>query len=408
MLERLDIQNFQSWEEVHFDFHPGINVLVGPTDNGKTAVLRALWWFIKNKPGGTKYISDWCYTKSGAIRKGEACKVSLSLNGKEASRYRDSKHNGYVVEEKDLEAIGSDVPPEVNEYLNIGDVNIQRQLDSPFLVSATSGEVSRFFNKLVDLEAIDRSLSIVDSKKRETTADLKRCISSREELETQLLGFNWVDQAEKELEALTDLEEKRAKTYSKIETLTTLREEIEKYDRKIEQSRGVARIESFLDEYVLLVASTESKRESLTKLDRLATSLVSCESAMQKTEVAVELEELLEQVSSEQRRLLEVQNKYTALAHIGSRLEAVQDRLVVLDKVDVGEAEKLLGEIETLSKEKKDKENLADILRKTNNRVIKQTTLIEICDEDIAKLEEEMPDVCPLCGNSMENCNEEI
>ena len=41
-LSKVDIKNFRSFEELHVDLHPGLNVLVGRNNTGKTNLLQAI------------------------------------------------------------------------------------------------------------------------------------------------------------------------------------------------------------------------------------------------------------------------------------------------------------------------------------------------------------------------------
>lgn len=60
---KVSIANFQSLSHVELEFEPGITLISGPTDSGKTAVFRALLAAILNKQGTKGYIQ---HGKSGA------------------------------------------------------------------------------------------------------------------------------------------------------------------------------------------------------------------------------------------------------------------------------------------------------------------------------------------------------
>ena len=48
MIKSLHIQNFQSHKKTTLKFHKGINVVIGQSDSGKSAIIRALNWTINN------------------------------------------------------------------------------------------------------------------------------------------------------------------------------------------------------------------------------------------------------------------------------------------------------------------------------------------------------------------------
>ena len=63
-LKSLSLENFESWESGFFEFHPGVNIFVGLSDTGKSAVLRALRLLMENKPTGDEYRSDFADKKA--------------------------------------------------------------------------------------------------------------------------------------------------------------------------------------------------------------------------------------------------------------------------------------------------------------------------------------------------------
>jgi len=46
MINSLTIQNFQSHKNTTLEFDNGINIIIGQSDSGKTAIIRALNWVI--------------------------------------------------------------------------------------------------------------------------------------------------------------------------------------------------------------------------------------------------------------------------------------------------------------------------------------------------------------------------
>ena len=59
MIQSLQINNFQSHKYSVMELHKGVNVIIGPSDSGKTTILRALRWLVWNRPSGDAFRSDW-------------------------------------------------------------------------------------------------------------------------------------------------------------------------------------------------------------------------------------------------------------------------------------------------------------------------------------------------------------
>lgn len=159
MLQSLSLINFQAHRRLEVDLDPHVTVFVGPSDSGKSAVIRALWWVLANKPAGDAF-----------VRKGsKGTKVDLVVDGVTVSRVRRGAENAYRIDDRELKAFGASAPPdEVVKLLKVGDLNFQSQHAAPFWFSETAGEVSRQLNQIVDLGTIDDVLA-------HTASTLRRC-----------------------------------------------------------------------------------------------------------------------------------------------------------------------------------------------------------------------------------------
>lgn len=194
MIERLQLSNYQSHKDSTLELVPGINCIIGPSNQGKTAVLRAVRWVWTNRPRGTAHVSHWAWDKKG--NQAESCQVSLLLSGGKVTRFRDKDKNAYRVNGKELEAVKSDVPEQVADAFNWGQVNFQQQMDAPFLLSSSPGEVARFFNLIVDLSDIDQMLKAAESDRRQTARKTKEQEAEKEEKEKELSALDWIEEAE--------------------------------------------------------------------------------------------------------------------------------------------------------------------------------------------------------------------
>ena len=231
MLQNIQIHNFQSHENSRLELSPGINTLVGDSDCGKSAVMRAILWAITNTPQGDAYVSDWTKTPKGKQMAGCETSVMIDTNpikgeGKfSVSRRRSPDFNGYSVfdgsDDTTFEALRTDVPREVSQCFNIGPVNIQRQMDPPFLIASTPGEAARFINQLVNLTDIDEAQTEINSLGRSCSADLRAATSALEKAEDLVKGMEWVDRLQELAENLARLEVRINEGRQKVQGLQT-------------------------------------------------------------------------------------------------------------------------------------------------------------------------------------------
>ena len=100
MLERLRIQNFQSHHKLDIQLDPAVTTLIGPSDVGKSAVLRAFRWLATNRPRGDAFIRD------GADR----VSVKARVDGQNVTRRRGPAGNEYIVDGASLKALERTCP----------------------------------------------------------------------------------------------------------------------------------------------------------------------------------------------------------------------------------------------------------------------------------------------------------
>ncbi|MBP5422567.1 MAG: AAA family ATPase [Paludibacteraceae bacterium] len=218
MFTKIELNNFQSHKHTVLEFSKGVNTIIGESDNGKTAIIRAMMWVLRNRPSGTEKInSRW----NDGFKKPMSVKIHTENGWIE--RKREKKFNGYVIfkdgKEIVLEAIGKDVPSEVEEFFRMNDVNTQLQMDSPYLLSLTPGEASKYLNKVVNLDSIDEVLSHAESQKRELSAEEKIINKDITDIKLRLENTSWVDEAMQLQKRIDKYDEDLQKINGKIEGL---------------------------------------------------------------------------------------------------------------------------------------------------------------------------------------------
>ena len=228
MITKIEIKNFQSHKNTVLEFDKGVNVICGESDNGKSAIIRAIRWVVENQPQGTEKInSRW----NGDFK--EPLSVKLYTEKGYVERIRDKKHNGYNLckngEEVQLDAIGKGVPKEVTEFLNVSDVNFQYQLDPIYLLSKTPGQASQYLNEIVHLDSIDEIMSIADSDKRQLSSEQKIVDADIKKLEEEQKNYEWIDEADnlyirtKKLNSMVnDISTQASELYNSIESYEAL------------------------------------------------------------------------------------------------------------------------------------------------------------------------------------------
>jgi chromosome segregation ATPase len=156
----LQLIDFQAHQNFWVKFSPGINTIKGPTDAGKSSVLRALRWLCLNDFPGDAFIRD------GAKKTQVNLTIRDDSENKNITRVKGAGINLYEFNAQEFKAFATSVPSPIQNALAVSEINFAGQHDSPFWFSETAGEVSRRLNAVIDLSVIDNSLAHIASKVR--------------------------------------------------------------------------------------------------------------------------------------------------------------------------------------------------------------------------------------------------
>ena len=248
MIKSVEIDNFQSHEESVLEFSGGVNVILGPSDSGKTAIIRALRWLVWNRPSGEAFRSNWGGDTSVKLELEDGTVVVLSRS-KSSNIYTISAfpETGAVISE--LKAIKTDVPEEVTLLLNLNEINLQQQLDRPFLLDDSPGEVAQHFSKIANLEAIHRGTRAVQGWLRSLEQDIASGEDNLSRLKEDLEQYDHLEELEGWVTTLEGLErEQNAITKSQselriiIDDLAEVEEEIHAYKAILGADEPVERL----------------------------------------------------------------------------------------------------------------------------------------------------------------------
>ena len=171
MLKKLVIENFQSHEKTELNLDAGVNVITGVSQSGKTAILRALYWLLHNRPSGDRIRCSFA--------KGATTVMIETVEGDRIWHVKDEKVNSYAINDSVFDKIGRDIPDMVQRALRVSELNVQKQLDEPFLVTSSAGEVAKTINRITRLEMVDNWVT-------DLTQNINSINREKERLETEI------------------------------------------------------------------------------------------------------------------------------------------------------------------------------------------------------------------------------
>lgn len=256
-LASLTLRNFQAHKRLELVLSPGITTIKGPSDAGKSAILRALRWACLNDFSGEDFIRE------GA----EGVLVTVSTKEGNTIERGKGKPDGnvYRLDKEELKAFGQGVPEPVQKALKLSELNFQSQHDAPFWFSLSGPEVSRQLNAIIDLSVIDTTLSNVANLVR--TARERVNISKERilELERSLAELEPQRARIKDFEHLQEWSVRLDKRTRRHERLQRLLNSIEEIDVEALQARHSAAQE--------LQTKADALQEQEERIERLFETL---------------------------------------------------------------------------------------------------------------------------------------
>ncbi|MFA5934986.1 MAG: AAA family ATPase [Candidatus Paceibacterota bacterium] len=348
MIQSIEISNFQSHKQTELIFDPGLNIIVGSSDAGKSAVLRALRWVIWNRPSGDSLRSYW----------GGKTSVKATFNNGSIERSKD-KAEEYIINDKtSLKAFGLSIPDEVSALHNLTEINVQGQMDSSYLLSSTPGEIAAHFNKVAGLDKIDRAQQNVEKEIRSLTSDIKYKTAEQEKLNTQLESFEYLEKYEIKLEILEEMETRKNNLSSRTAKFIKHFNSLVDLENEIEEASEILKHEEQVN---LILVSIETRNFAIAEKDKL--------------ETLIGTYDLIEDAKRRQGYTLALE------IPVNSLLGKIEDR------------KKLNTPFVTLNKLVKSLKGISITLEEDNRMLSLQ----------MAKFKKEMPTVCPLCDTILTN-----
>jgi len=352
MIKSLEIKNVLSHKDAKLEFCNGVNMIIGPSDHGKSAILHAFNWGAFNRPTGEAHRNWDGGTMLSKISFTEGGSVTLEKDKQGKYTVKNAKNKA-----KTFTAFGSNPPQEVPDILNLNQkINIQTQFEPIFLISESPGEVAKFFSEVAGLELINTTIANGKSDLLQTDNQYKVNKTLITEKGDELKDYTGLDTLEESLIDGTRLQDK-------ILLNDSFREDL---------------LCSFADiEYL------KNQNDSLKKKTKIKGKVTKAERLFVLID---ETEDTLDSFTSDKNQIIDIQNQTEYIQSKGDILSEVDMALVLFQviqerKVDINS---LNGDINSIKYWKKDSAN------------IKRDT-----DSLQYEFKELMGDTCPLCNQGV-------
>lgn len=391
----LSVKDFQIIKNANLSFLPGLNCIIGQSNNGKSALMRAAKACIYNEPGTT------------SVRLGcNNFAVGLQMNGHTVILQKGS-NSIYKVDNEVYGKIGRTQLDEVANALGIKQLNINGsneeinfwdQMEKPFLLDRSETELFRF---------------IVDSgKDNNVTTALKSITQDRQQLSRDITV------TEGKIQAIEDTIKRQEEELKNADYQLNICTKVIELGPKIKRVQEITNLKN----KSLEDGSNLSKQLTIkTKLDGVLTNVYSKLDIVNKNIKNLQLIETLKtRIDNSQSNIDLYTNKLSSLSHLdipdlNSKLDKYKllSELITKTRSTSGAIQELNNkQFPTLSDDFSTKvqqlTTLGTLIDNINNKK-EQITNLEVDIKDIKKqikqVDKEIKEVgiCPTCGQPLHN-----
>ncbi|MCX7885386.1 MAG: AAA family ATPase [Caloramator sp.] len=244
-IKSIEIINFQSHKNTKIILNEGYNVISGPSDSGKSAIIRALKWVLYNEPKGADFITQ-----------GEnSCKVSITFSDNTTIiRERIKNRNIYKLinskgEEIIFEGFKNDIPKEIlsahginKVYIDIDSpesINLASQLEGPFLLDKTGSIKAKAIGKLVGVHIIDEALKELNKDLMNLQSEVKKLSKDYDDINNDLKQYENLENIKKNIE----ITEKNLKNLNdkvnRLEKLKSIKSKLLAVENEIHETQEI-------------------------------------------------------------------------------------------------------------------------------------------------------------------------
>mgnify|MGYP003635581941 FL=1 len=238
MLKRITLHNFMSHSHTVIDLSPGLTVLTGPNNCGKSAFVSALQILAENTTGDFM------------VRHGEKeCRVIVETDdGHTIEWKRKKKTVSYNIDGVDYHRLRNSVPDQLHEILKLSkvkagdtdefDVHFGEQKSPIFLLGDRGSRAARFFASSSDASVLIEMQKLHRSKVKSAQQEYQRQQNELKSTEIVLELLKPVPELETRLESLNLSYEALLKEQQRIRDLEAFLQDYQHADQRVLQLSG--------------------------------------------------------------------------------------------------------------------------------------------------------------------------
>lgn len=413
--KNLSIENFQSHEHTSIDFDDNFTTIVGASDQGKSAIIRALKWVLFNEPQGDEFI------RAGASE----VRVALTLDDGTIIVREKGRKNRYILRQGEneyvFESFGRGVPQEILNAHGIKSVkldenmslrlSLSEQLDGPFLLSESKPTKAKTIGYLSGVNIIDKAIRDVSLEIRQKAAEEKSKREDIARITEELKNFDDLKMLEELLPKLKNEYDEAGKLKEKVEGLKVLAAKLSRAECQMDEDKRITDgLKNFPEREIAELDAIFKKYGSLNKdynrlkeiQKRISVSAVILQNTEKISEVIKDIDGL-DNMSHRLNGLKDCSKKMRALNDRVRKCECIIRGLKTCENGfdRLNEAKSVVSKL-TLLKGYNDK--IAGINRDMSNARLKEEKARNEKEKHLADYEKILKSIgkCPVCGSSID------
>lgn len=396
---KVSIKDFQIVKSASLEFVPGLTVIQGESNNGKSALFRAIKSCIYNEPGTTNVRVGCKNYLVGIEHKGH--KIIL----------QKGENSLYLIDGKQYNKIGKTQVPEVAEALGINALNINDntekinfwdQMEKPFLLDRNSSELFRFIVDSGEDDNLNTTLRTMVSDKNKLNTEknlkegsittLKQQIDS---MENTLAGSADKIQLCENIISFGPMTSKLLTITNIITNITNKETDINNTNIIIEEKKRVQKeIEQQMSTLSYNISKKEQLQDKVSKYTDVYTELTNINARLMNK---VDFKTILPTIEKDITTVTKLKEKLTRVNELS---EFIKNNNVTRIECNIGQDE--INRLNTLQSVL----NRISYLNNQLNQLVADKTNLEQQYAPVLS-EYNSINICPYCGNKLHEGKEE-